>query len=125
MKLNFKIEGVALLTSKLDKLSSSIGGDSLKPDILTQAKIIAEDAKNRAPRGPTGNLKRSLHAKLMPGSPPVAIAAVDRKIAPHGWIVEYGSSRTSPHPYFRPAVDAHIGEAKDNLKKAAKEKLKC
>jgi HK97 gp10 family phage protein len=125
MKLSFKIEGIALLASKLNKLSGSIGGDSLKPDVLAQAKVIAEDARDRAPRGPTGNLKRSLHAKLLPGGPPVAIAAVDRKIAPHAHLVEFGTVKMSARPYFRPAADAHMGKAKGNLKSAAKKKLKC
>ena len=125
MKLSFKIEGMALLASKLDKLSSSIGGNSLKPDVLAQATIIAEDARNRAPRGPTGNLKRSLHAESMPGGPPVAIAAVDRKIAPHAGLVEFGTVKMSARPYFRPAVDARMKQAEGNLKDAAQRKLKC
>lgn len=120
MKLNFKFEGVNLALSKFDKLGDAVSGKATEDDALKKAKVIAEDAKNRAPLGPTGNLKRSLHARLLDkrgDNPRVAIAAVDRKIAPHGGLVEFGTSKMSARPYFRPAVDAHKEGITKDIKK--------
>ena len=50
----------------------------------------------------------------------VAIAAVDRKIAPHAWIIEFGSSRAPAHPYLRPAIDAHANKVIGNIKNETK-----
>jgi len=121
--LPFRIEGILETTNALKQLSNSLKGKAMGNNLLKQAEIIAEDARDRAPLGPTGNLKRSLHAKLLEdktGFPKVAIAAVDRKIAPHAHLIEFGTSKMSARPFFRPAVDAHGGKVIDNIKDGAK-----
>lgn len=121
MKLNFKFEGVRLALNKFGKLENAVSGPMTEQDALKKAKVIAEDARSRAPLGPTGNLKRSLVARLLDkrgDNPRVAVAAVDRKIAPHSGLVEWGTSKMAARPYFRPAVDAHKeGIAKDIKKR--------
>ena len=119
----FRIEGILETTNRLKQLSNSLKGKAMGDTLLKQAQVIAEDAKDRAPLGLTGNLKRSLFAKLLPdktGFPKVAIAAVDRKIAPHAHLIEFGTSKMSARPFFRPAIDAHGGKVVDNIKKGAK-----
>jgi len=121
--LTFKIGGVLETVKALDKVSNSLKGKVMGKTLLKQAEIIAEDARDRAPLGPTGNLKRSLRAKLLDEKsrfPTVAIAAVDRKIAPHAHLVEFGTSKMSARPFFRPAVDSHGGKVIDNIKDGAK-----
>lgn len=116
--MTFKIEGKELLLRKLDKLSNSVNRNAVEPKVLKEAKTIADNARNRAPRGPTGNLKRSLHARMLKqktGYPVIAIAAVDRKIAPHAHLVEFGTSKMAATPFFRPAVDECRGKAKRSL----------
>jgi len=123
MGLTFKIEGVLEAVKALDKVSNSLKGKAMGKTLLKQAETIAEDARDRAPLGPTGNLKRSLHAKLLDEKtrfPTVAIAAVDRKIAPHGHLIEFGTSKMSARPFFRPAVDAHANKVISNIKAGAK-----
>jgi HK97 gp10 family phage protein len=118
-----KIEGIARTVKVIEKLSNSLKGKGMGDTLLKQAQIIAEDARSRAPLGPTGNLKRSLHAELLPDRPnfpKVAIAAVDRKIAPHAHLIEFGWSKAPAHPFFRPAIDAHSGKAISNIKDGAK-----
>jgi len=145
LKLNFKFEGVGLLNRKFGKLEDAVSGKATEDDALKQAKVIAEDARSRAPLGPTGNLKRSLLARLLDkkgDNPRAALAGVDRKIAPHARLVEYGGTRprkskkgkvlhskktgeffgkvVAPmpaHPFFRPAVDAHKEGISGNIKK--------
>ena len=119
--MSFKFEGVRLAISKFGKLENAVSGRATEEASLKKAKVIAEDARSRAPRGPTGNLKRSLIARLLEkrgDNPRVAVAAVDRKIAPHGHLIEWGTSKMAARPYFRPAVDAHKeGIAKDIKKR--------
>ena len=121
--ITFKIEGVLETVKALDKVSNSLKGKVMGKTLLKQAEIIAEDARDRAPLGPTGNLKRSLRAKLLDEKsrfPTVAIAAVDRKIAPHAHLVEFGTSKMSARPFFRPAVDSHGRKVINNIKDGAK-----
>ena len=126
MSLTFKIEGLELFHSKMAKLGNSLNRDGVEPQVLKIAKEIAEDARNRAPRGPTGRLKRSLHARMLKyheGAPMIAIAAVDRKIAPHAHFIEFGTSKMSARPFFRPAVDSHMSKAKSDLINVLKKKI--
>jgi len=121
--ITFKIEGIMETVKVLDEISNSLKGKAMDKTLLKEAEIIAEDARDRAPLGPTGNLKRSLHAKMLDEKtrfPHVAIAAVDRKIAPHAWIIEFGSSRAPAHPYLRPAIDAHANKVIGNIKNETK-----
>jgi len=121
--LTFKIEGIMETASKLKQLSDSLKGKAMGDNLLKQAQMIADDARDRAPLGPTGNLKRSLHAKLLDDKlrfPKVAIAAVDRKIAPHAHLIEFGTCKMSARPFFRPAVDANGRKVIDNIKDGAK-----
>lgn len=125
--LTFKIEGVLKTVKALDKVSNSLKGKAMGNSLLKEAEIIAEDARDRAPLGPTGNLKRSLHAKMLDDRrnfPQIAIAAVDRKIAPHAHLIEFGTCKMSARPFFRPAVDAHSGKVIGNIGDGVKRLIK-
>jgi len=66
----------------------------VEPVVLEAAEMIAAGIEKRAPLGPTGNLKKSIKAKLLKRrgkNPAPAIAAIDRKIAPHAHWVEKGT----------------------------------
>jgi len=119
LKLNFKFEGISALTNNLDKLTNAVSGPMTEETALKVATSISEDARSRAPLGPTGNLKRSLVAKLLDkrgDNPRVAVAAVDRKIAPHAHLLEFGTSRMSARPFFRPAVEKYSNQFTKNIK---------
>ncbi len=91
--------------------------------LLEGAVIIADRVRQKAPLGPTGRLKKSIVAKSLrrlTGDFRPAIAAVDRKIAPHAWLVENGHLTTggkhvAAHPYFRPGVDESERQAADHV----------
>lgn len=122
-RATIRIEGIPETTAKLKQLSSRLDGKAMGDNLLKQAQMIAEDARNRAPLGPTGNLKRSLHARMLGKKlryPQMAIAAVDRKIAPHAHLIEFGTSRMSARPFFRPAVDAYADKVLSNIKNGVK-----
>ena len=113
MQVTVKIEGLSELSKQLQELAKAGDPEKVEPILMKGAKKLADAIRDRAPLGPTGNLKKSVKAKkLKPlGSEPAsAAAAVDRKIAPHAHFVENGTSRAPAHPFFRPAVDSTMPE---------------
>jgi len=118
-KFSFKMDGLDELNKDLEKLANAFVSDEVEKSSLDAAEIIRAEAERNAPKGPTGNLKRSLIKKLLKrraGQPAPAIAAVDRKIAPHAHWIEFGTGpryqkKTGKYvgsvparPFFRPAL---------------------
>lgn len=112
-------EGVEALQEQLSRMVDSLGYDKVEDILYKQAEIMKNALISRAPVGPTGNLKRSPIAKRMPKSrSPVVIAGIDRKIAPHAHLVEFGHAGPHPapaHPFFRPAWDSTKPQIERNL----------
>jgi HK97 gp10 family phage protein len=121
-EITLDITGTDELQQQLKALGESVRPDRVEPLLLEGAKTVRDTAINLAPVGPTGNLKKSPVAKMLPsrefGKPGKAIAALDRKKAPHAWLVEFGShgeriskrgksSGVMPaNPFFRNAWDS-------------------
>jgi len=129
-----KLKGDKELERTIKKLSKCLEPDEVESVFLKGAKAIARDAKSRAPRGPTGNLKKAIVAKTLRrigNKPAPAIAAVDYGKAPHAHLVEYGTGpryqkktgrytgQMPARPFFRPAWD----ENKDRVLKKIVEEL--
>lgn len=120
-ELNVKIEGMVELRDALEKLERSLNDpDMIEAILKEQAIVVADDARRRAPQGPTGHLKRGIIAKILKRRgdvPAPAIAGVDYRIAPHAKLVEFGTSerhqkksgrytgKMPRHPFLRPAWD--------------------
>jgi HK97 gp10 family phage protein len=117
-----EIQGKKEFEETLRNLVKALPNDKVEPVMMEGAKVIADAARAKAPKGPTGNLKRSVKSKFLKqisNYPRSAAAAVDRKIAPHAHLIEYGTKpriqKTTgrytgigpAHPFFRPAVDAN------------------
>jgi HK97 gp10 family phage protein len=129
MKANYSIQGIEELTEKAEKIADAVSHKNMGEGLLKRAEAVRDRLKQRAPLGPTGNLRRSPMAKLMQeksNMPAIAIAGIDRKIAPHAHLVEFGTSHSAPNPFFRPTIDEmksgilkNIGEdAKSRIEKA-------
>ena len=143
--VNFRIDGIDDLKRQIEKITREMGPDNVEKVNYDAADIITREVQSRAPQGPTGNLKSSPVTKKLKreyyGHPARAIAAIDRKKAPHAHLVEYGTSSRrevkdkqvlydsktgkffgksvgpmTARPFFRPAVDAKYNEAFDFLK---------
>jgi len=116
----------------LRDLAKALPNDKMEPIMMEGAKVIAADARRRAPMGPTGNLKKSIITKFLKqikNYPRTAMAAVNQRKAPHAHLVEFGSpgrykkknkagaKRHYPmgtyfgpmpaHPFWRPAIDTN------------------
>jgi HK97 gp10 family phage protein len=122
LKTTVKIEGTEELEAKIVQLNNGMTGKKISHRILPLAKEVADHIRDGTPRGPTGNLKRSIIAKELTPRESVGtvIVAVDRKIAPHAHLLEFGTVRMSPHPFFRPGWDS----VKDHVSREFKEVLK-
>ena len=128
-----KLEGAEDLKKQFQDLVKSVHPDKVEPVLMKGARKLAKAIRDKAPRGPTGNLKKAVRAKQLKRigfNPAPAIAAVDRKRAPHAGLVEYGHAlvrngkvigHVPPHPFFRPAVDENgnriLGEVTGEIKK--------
>lgn len=118
-KLTVRLDGLRELEARVQELRDSLDPDKVEPILLEGARIIANRMREKAPVGPTGSLRASIVArqlKRLGKGPAPAVAAVDRKIAPHAHLVEYGhktpeGGRVPAHPFFRPAVDETEGAA--------------
>ena len=114
--IDVRIEGIDELNNQLENLAKSLDAEAVEPILLDGATIIADDARQRAPLGPTGNLKRGVVVKTLQRrqssfgakpEPAPSIAAIDYRIAPHAHLVERGTSKMGAKPFFRPAVDSN------------------
>ncbi len=102
------LEGFTKLQKKFKDLIEVLDGRELLKAMMKPARSLRNEIKRRASRGPTGNLKRSPVAKRfrrkVRGEPAVFVA-IDRKIAPHAHLVEFGTVRMAAKPFFRPTYD--------------------
>lgn len=113
IEMQVKLQGLKELQEKVQQVRSALPPEEVEPILLEGAEIIADRIREKAPVGKTGNLKKAVVAstlKRLGTGPAPAVAAVDRKVAPHAHLVEYGhktpnGGRVPAHPYFRPAVD--------------------
>ena len=129
-KTEVRIDGLKDLQKDFEKLTKGFEPKQIEEASLESAEIIRADAERRAPRGPTGNLKKAQIKKPLKRGNNVAsaIAAVDRKKAFYAGFVEFGTSRMAAQPYFRPAVeskgDAAAKHFREKLKQMVDEAVK-
>lgn|SRR6056297_2104576 len=117
-KVNIKIEGLKELEKDFKRLTKGFKPAEVQKAAVDSAEIIRADAERRAPLGPTGNLKKSNIVKTLDRNKkrPSAIAAVDRKVAPHAHLLEFGTSKMAANPFFRPAVESQGNRAAENFR---------
>ena len=129
--LTAKLSGDKELIKRIKKIGKDVSTKEAEKVLLDAAKIIADDARSRVNRGPTGNLEKAIDEKtwIIDTEKILVLAAVDRKIAPHAHLVEYGHElvvkgkivgHVPAHPFWRPAVDAKAAEARRRMNEGIK-----
>ena len=111
----FRIEGLEDLTRQLDEVIKAASADEVEPILYSGAEIITNEVRQQAPLGPTGRLRSSPVARQLKRRgevPAPAIAAIDRKKAPHAHLVERSRG------FFRRAVDNRSNEALEHIERA-------
>lgn len=132
LKQQFKMKGLSELQSSLNKLPDKLRDNALKNASAAGARVIRNEAK-RLVKVDSGTLQDSIvvvrtfkqrgrRVKLK-GAVVLGIKGVARYYA---HLVEFGSSKQSPHPFMRPALDSKASEAlKVIAEKLAKEIAKA
>ena len=97
--------GLPELLKQFGRLRKAGGSPKLHGSVIRAARLVAERVRAEAPRGPTGNLKRSIQwggFKRRAGRPVAAFVRVNRKIAPHAHLVHFGArgGRMPSNPFF-------------------------
>jgi HK97 gp10 family phage protein len=107
-------EGVPQMMKCLQDAGLSI--DDKKPEIkrivMVPASAMIANAQSLAPvaersfgkKYPAGTLRRSLIATPGPATQKGVFIVARKRIAPYAIFVEYGTSKMSPQPFFRPAL---------------------
>lgn len=125
MQPSIYIKGLDELERKCNQVIKEVSKEKTQL-LLKQARLVRDRIKSKAPRGPTGNLKKAAYAKAYPEtttSPAVAYAGIRPKRAPHAHLVEYGHGGPHPapaHPFFRPAVDEMMPKVQRNIEQGLK-----
>ena len=117
--ITVNVEGLPDLVQTIDRLIEGFPPAKVEPELHKGAKIMAAELKKTAPVGPSGNLKKAIVTRKLEArwkNPAPYIAAIDRKKAPHGWLVVHGTSgvrKVSPPRMVvidgRPAVIDNTG----------------
>ena len=115
-----EMEGADEMNKRIEKLAKSLKPEVVEPITFDGAKTIADDARGRAPLGPTGNLRRGIVSKQLRrqgNAPAPSLAGINYGIAPHAHLVEFGhgGKRAAPHPFFRPAWDVNKERVTDEI----------
>lgn len=125
-KVKFDIQGLEDVEKRVNSLLSSVLAEDVEKILVGGAQIIRDEAKTRAQslyKKKTGNLFKSFRAKKLKRKHrtfAAAMAAVDRKKAPHGHLLERGhrifirgkyiGKSTQGRPFFEPAIEAKRAE---------------
>lgn len=94
MEVKIDVKGLKELEKRIREISKEVGPDKVEPVLMKAGRDLAKEIRRNAPVGPTGNLKRSIKTKKLKrigNTPATVITAVDRKIAPHAHLVEFGT----------------------------------
>lgn len=106
-------EGFRDVQTRIGYMLDATTGAEIKNIYLSAALLIKQEAVARAHRGPTGHLKAGVFAGRGDENKPNALVGLNYRVAPHAHLVEYGTVKMSPRPYFRPAIAARkrqVGE---------------
>jgi len=130
VKFSLAIQGLRSLDGLAEKLGSA-ANEHIQEAAIEAAARIADKARNNAPEI-TGDLKSRIQSgglKRRTGKPIAAYVRVASKGSGAGptnlgTLVEFGTVRAAPEPFFRPAVDASKAEVLAALRRGAAEGLK-
>ena len=93
--MDLKIEGMKEFIDTIDRLVKNVSPEKIEPVLFREAQRVSKEVRANAPVGPTGNLKKAVITKRLQRwgrNPAPSIAAINRKKAPHAWLVIHGTS---------------------------------
>lgn len=108
-----RIEGVKEVTETLKDVSPAEANRIAKRTVTRIARDVRDDVRARAPKGPTGNLRRAIKSRRTRGAQGQAEAEVwvDRSGGRSGrgyhWhLIEFGTVKMAAQPFTVPTIEA-------------------
>lgn len=99
--------------------------DAIRPAAFAGAEVYYNEVMLRVPRR-TGLLAGSIYMvhsedNSTPGARETYHVSWNKKKAPHGHLLEFGTSRMAAKPFLRPAYEAAKGRAEAEMKRVLQE----
>lgn len=121
-----KVETKFLDNLGLDKLKEQIQEEVAMSGVAAMALVLYEEVRQRVPVK-TGLLKEAIYRTYSKdqstGTLKTYHISWNHKKAPHGHLVEFGSSRSAANPFLRPAFDARGRAAIEAGRRRMRERL--
>lgn len=96
------------LSGSLDKFAKDVREKVLFSGVAAMAQVLYDEAKAQVPVK-TGTLKESIYRVYSPekstDDSKLYRISWNKKKAPHGHLIEFGTSRAPAYPFMRPAFD--------------------
>lgn len=127
MELKVNVRGIQEATQSLALLDRKVQRKLAIKALLEGGKPLKARAKEKAPSGRTGNLKRSIAIKSLRGKSRLVKVEVvarrgksrnDRNGAWYAHFVEFGKGGQAAQPFLRNSADATKKDVKDDTGKA-------
>jgi HK97 gp10 family phage protein len=121
---------IADINKKLNRLAQGLKEDLQENKAVKKkaARPVVNAMRTNAPKGPTGNLKRSI--QILPLKSNDVFVGPKAKIAPHAHLVEYGfkhyrnGKKVEGKPFVKQSYDQTKAQVLEILKKGAEEIFK-
>lgn len=114
MQNGIRIEGMRELTETLKDVSPAEGRRIARRTVTRIGRLVRDSARQRAPEGPTGNLKRSIKSRGARGGPDEAGAKVyadksgGRTGSGYHWhLLEFGTVKMPAQPFINPTLEEY------------------
>lgn len=123
MQVDLQLGGIE---ASLEKFSEKIKTTVIRAGSQAAAQVFYNEAKNRVPVK-SGTLKNSIYQVFSEDNSDKTKATYhvswNRSKAPHGHLIEFGTSRAPAHPFLKPAYEAVKKDAYDAAIAKMKESL--
>jgi HK97 gp10 family phage protein len=125
MGVDISLVGMGDLIDELERMGANISkveGDALRAGA---APILSEAQQTTAFHDRTGDLRKSLSLsgiKSQKGMRYILAGSFDKKVF-YGRPVEFGTSKSAPHPFLAPAFERHKAEAQEIIANKLREAL--
>lgn len=111
MQVDLQLGGIE---ASLEKFSEKIKTTVIRAGSQAAAQVFYNEAKNRVPVK-SGTLKNSIYQVFSEDNSDKGKATYhvswNRSKAPHGHLIEFGTSKAPAHPFLKPAYEAMKGQA--------------
>jgi len=93
-----KLDGLPALKAALAAKAAELHAAAVEA-VAQETETVRDDARLRAPRGKTGDLRRGIRGE------PVELVGEVKSTVRYAAFVEHGTYRNEAQPYMRPAAD--------------------